>query len=117
MGPLAVWFRAVVQGMELERKFSFGPTGWDWTHRHRAPEFVAEFPIGASSNSYRIDPMKLQTLSAAALAVSLTLGAVPGLAGVGHSGGHGDQPDIGQVGSVDHIQNKCGRGCPFNPPE
>ncbi len=48
--------------------------------------------------------MSKSRLSAAALmAAVLSLGAVPAFAGAGHSGGHGDQPDIGQVGTPDHV--------------
>ncbi len=48
--------------------------------------------------------MNVSRLSAAALmAATLSLEAVPAWAGAGHSGGHGDQPDIGQAGSAGHI--------------
>ena len=41
--------------------------------------------------------------AAAVAAVFLTYGTLPALAAGGHSGGHGDQPDIGQAGSADHV--------------
>ena len=44
-------------------------------------------------------------LSAAALmAAVLSLGAIPAFAGAGHSGGHGDQPDICQAETPEHVE-------------
>lgn len=43
--------------------------------------------------------MSKSKYAAAALSAALfSLGAVPAFGGAGHTGGHGDQPDIGEVG-------------------
>ena len=48
--------------------------------------------------------MNVPRISAAALtAAILSLAATPAFAAGGHSGGHGDQPNIGQAGAPDHV--------------